>query len=94
MKKIQDNDVDQILYDLCNDLLDDGVNPGLLTCLLSRHAMEISLSSCKEPEKIFFNILSGLFGPVSEKINTKPKCLTTKLDKAINDNNPKKLTIN
>ena len=86
-------EIDERLHEFFNELLNEGVSPALLTFLLCRHAMEISLSLTNETDKIFFNILSGLIGPASDRIDAKPKCLSTDKDKAVNDNNPKKLTI-
>ena len=96
MKKINNknnNEIDNVLYSLFQEMLEDGVEAGLLTYLLSKHAMEIALSSCNEADKVIFNVLNGILRVVAEKNDTRPKCLSTENDKALNDNNPKKLTV-
>ena len=92
MKKFKNHELDDELYTFFQSLLDRDVNGGLLTYLLCRHAMEIGLSAKAEPDKIIYNVLSGLIGPVSEGLETKPACLSSDKDRAINDNNPKKMT--
>ena len=93
MNKLKNNEIDNALYVLFQDMFDDGVETGLLTYLLSKHAMEIALSSCNEADKVIFNVLNGMLRSVAEKNDNKPKCLSTENDKALNDNNPKKLTV-
>lgn len=91
MKKFKNHEIDEELYSFFQELLDRGVNGGLLAYLLCRHAMEIGLSAKADPHKIIYNLLSGLIGPISDEIETKPACLSSKKDKAINDNNSKKM---
>ena len=87
------NKIDNSLYAFFQEMLDEGVESGLLTYLLSKHAMEIALSSCNEADKVMFNVLNGMLRSVAEKNDIKPKCLSTEKDKALNDNIPKKLTV-
>lgn len=92
MTTLKNHEIDDELYSFFQGLLEKGVNGGLLTYLLCKHAMEIGLSAKADPDKIIYNILSGLIGPVSDGLETKPACLSSDKDRAINDNNPKKLT--
>jgi len=93
MNKLKNNEIDNALYAFFQEMLDDGVEAGLLTYLLSKHSMEIALSSCNEADRVIFNVFNGILRAVAEKNDTKPKCLSTENDKALNDNNPKKLTV-
>ena len=92
MKRNKNNEIDDELCSFFQELLDKGVNGGLLTYLLCRHAMQIALSAKVDHHKLIYNLLSGLMGPVSEGLNTKPQCISSKNDRALNDNNPPKLT--
>ena len=92
MKKFKNHEIDEELYSFFQELLDRGVNGGLLAYLLCRHAMEIGLSAKADPHKIIYNLLSGLIGPISDELETKPACLSSKKDRAINDNSKKIIT--
>lgn len=92
MNKLKNHEIDDELYSFFQELLDKGANGGLLTYLLCRHAMQIALSAKVDQHKLIYNLLSGLIGPVSEGLNTRPECISSKNDRALNDNNPPKLT--
>lgn len=57
----------QGLFEPINDLMSEGVNPGMIAVALATQAVHLSYACCDDPSAIFTNILRALSEAVPQK---------------------------